>query len=187
LFVKHKFTALSLNQDLGSLTETKHYDMPIRSRNTTAIAHILSVVVTFALVTACGHIASATAQNTQTPTPAATPSALRSYRATPISAEPAAGICAGPYEGLIAVMNIEQDVPVPSIRCLLLGPNQKLKVVNSTSKMQHIVLGLFQADIEPDGEYTFDMPLGEYLEPGVHALQGADGFYPELWLRPDLP
>ncbi len=104
-------------------------------------------------------------------------------RAKPISEWPASGMCANPYEGLIATVAIDQDVPVSNPRCQLLRPNQKLRVVNHTSELQHVGLGRFQADIKPGGEYTFDMPLGEYLEPGVYLLTGANGFSPELWLN----
>jgi len=60
-------------------------------------------------------------------------------------------------------------------------------VINRRAETLHVVIGLFEVDIEPDGEYIFDMPVGEYLLPGVHLIQVSPCCGPELWLKPALP
>jgi hypothetical protein len=137
-------------------------------------------VATLALATACGRITSETAQTTLIPTPGATTSDLPSYRATPFSQSPAAGIC-GSMNGDLITVTIYPDIPNP--RCVEARPEQRLKVVNQTSGPLHVAIGLFQADIEPDENYTFDKAVGEYLAPGVHLIQVSPCCSPELWLK----
>jgi hypothetical protein len=88
-------------------------------------------------------------------------------------------------EGDLVTATIYPDIPDP--RCIEARPEQRLKVINRTSETLNVVIGNFQADIEPEAEYTFDMPVGEYLAPGVHLIQVSPCCSPELWLKSDAP
>ena len=140
---------------------------PLRSRDVTAAVCVMVAVATLALTIACGQLTGGTVKTTPAPTPAATASGLPSYRATAVSQSPTAGICGG-SEGDLVTVTIYPDIPDP--RCAEARPDQRLRVVNRTSGRLHVVIGAFQADIEPAGEYTFDVPVGDYLAPGVHLV-----------------
>lgn len=99
--------------------------------------------------------------------------------ATPVAQQPAAGIC-GATENDVVVVTIYPDIPDP--RCVKVTPGQSLKVVNGTEGSVQVVLGPFYAALQPGEEYTFDLPLGEYLAPGVHLVQVLPCCGPELWL-----
>jgi hypothetical protein len=116
------------------------------------------------------------------PTRAVVPDESSSYLATPVSMEPAAGICGGTDAALLEV-TIYPDIPDP--RCALIRTDQRLAVINATSGTLQVSIGLFEATIEPGGEHVFDAPFGTYLAPGVHQLQVLPCCGPALWLRPD--
>lgn len=88
--------------------------------------------------------------------------------ATPSSQEPASGICRS-FEGPVVEIQIEPGIPDP--RCGVVSPDQRLKVLNKTDDPLDVMLGTFAGHLEPGGEYTIDVPFGEYLAPGVHHLQ----------------
>ena len=99
--------------------------------------------------------------------------------ATPVSQEPAAGICAS-FDGEMVEIRINADIPDP--RCARVTPGQRLKVINATSGQVQVHIGPYNAAIEPGDEHIFDIPFGEYLAPGVHHLQVQPCCGPELWL-----
>ena len=99
--------------------------------------------------------------------------------ATPVSQEPAAGICAG-FDGELVEIRINPDIPDP--RCARINPGQRLKVINASGGQVQVHIGPYEEAIERSGEYTFDTPFGEYLAPGVHLVQVQPCCGPELWL-----
>jgi hypothetical protein len=100
--------------------------------------------------------------------------------ATPVSQEPAAGICAS-FEGEAVVISIYPDIPDP--RCAKVRAEQKLTVINRTEGTLQVSIGTFEISLEPGGEYTFDTPIGKYLAPGVHLVNVSPCCSPELWLE----
>jgi hypothetical protein len=90
------------------------------------------------------------------------------YRATPVAQSPAAGIC-GAWEEDEVTFTILPDIPDP--RCGEVRPGQTLTVVNQREEVIRARIGLFTAEIAPGKEHVFDVPLGEYLMPGVHVVE----------------
>jgi hypothetical protein len=88
--------------------------------------------------------------------------------ATPVSQEPAAGIC-GSFEGEWVVITVNPDIPDP--RCAIINPDQMLKVVNGRQVTLQVSIADMTTTIEPGGEHTFDTPFGQYLAPGVHLIE----------------
>jgi hypothetical protein len=99
--------------------------------------------------------------------------------ATPISQEPAAGICAS-FDGELIEIRINADIPDP--RCARVTPGQRLKVINATAGQIQVRIGPYEAEIDAGGEHHFDIPFGQYIAPGVHLLQVRPCCGPELWL-----
>jgi hypothetical protein len=124
--------------------------------------------------------ASPTLQAAALPSATSQPASLP--LATPISAEPAAGICAE-AEGETAVVEIFPDIPSP--RCLKVTADQRLVVINRGDTDISLGLGSLAAVVRPGEEHTLDMPFGEYLAPGVHRLQAEPYSGPEVWLAGD--
>ncbi|MGD2026476.1 MAG: hypothetical protein PVI99_01555 [Anaerolineales bacterium] len=87
--------------------------------------------------------------------------------ATPAADSPAAGICAE-FPGTWVTIIINPDIPSP--RCSIIRPNQKLSVVNKRGEILHVRLGEFDYTILPGEGQTFDLPFSEYLAPGVHSI-----------------
>jgi hypothetical protein len=104
--------------------------------------------------------------------------------ATPYSDVPAAGICAE-AEDPVVVVTIHPDIPDP--RCTRVRPDQTLKVVNQTDGQIQILIGTFEATLEPGAAAVFDVPFGEYLAPGVHLVQVQPCCSPTLWLESPSP
>lgn len=100
--------------------------------------------------------------------------------ATPVSQEPAAGICGSSGTEVIEA-TIYPDIPDP--RCAQVRAEQVLRVVNRTEGPLEVRIGPFAATVEPGGEYTLDVPFGDYLAPGVHSLLVLPCCGPELWLQ----
>ena len=98
---------------------------------------------------------------------------------TPVSQEPAAGICAS-FDAEVIEITINPDIPDP--RCARVSPKQKLKVTNATGGQIRVHIGPYEAALEQGDKHTFDTPLGEYLAPGVHLLEVLPCCGPELWL-----
>lgn len=111
----------------------------------------------------------------------ASPTAAPIPLASPVSQEPAAGIC-GATEAAEVTITIYPDIPDP--RCAIVRPEQRLKIVNSTANPLQVSLASFRAEIGPGAGYAFELPLGEFLAPGVHLVQVLPCCGPELWLKP---
>ena len=100
--------------------------------------------------------------------------------ATPVSQEPAAGICGG-FEGELVVITIYPDIPDP--RCAIIKPEQMLKVVNSRQETLQVSIANMAATIDPGGEHLFNVPFGQYLAPGVHLIEVKPCCGASLWLK----
>lgn len=100
--------------------------------------------------------------------------------ATPISQQPAAGIC-GRAEADIVVVTINPDVPDP--RCVIIAPDQILKVVNNRAEVIQVSLGVFEAEIQPGEDIVAELPFGDYLAPGVHVIDVSPCCGASLWLQ----
>lgn len=114
------------------------------------------------------------------PASTATPPPATHELATPVAQEPAAGICAS-FEGQVAEFRIEPGIPNP--RCAKVRADQLLKVVNGTDGAVDVMIGTYQAHLEPGDEYAIDTPFGDYLAPGVHLLQVLPCCGPEIVLE----
>lgn len=99
--------------------------------------------------------------------------------ATPSSQQPAAGICAEPA-GSVARLTIYPDIPDP--RCSRVTPGHYLEVVNATEEPIQVSIGDQEARIRPGEEHRFNLPLGDFLLPGVHQVLVEPCCGPEIWL-----
>ncbi len=100
--------------------------------------------------------------------------------ATPYAAQPAAGICAEfPGDSVVSV-EILPDMPSP--RCLKVTADQRLKVTNHSGGQLSLKLGDQATSLQANADYTFEVTFGEMLVPGVHLLDAAPFFGPEIWL-----
>lgn len=121
---------------------------------------------------------------TATPLPAATVSPPPVGLATPVSQEPAAGICADPPTDEVVVLTLNTDVPDP--RCQKVTAEHRLRVVNGTGEALSFMLGPYVGQLQPGQDIVLDAPVGTYLAPGVHVLTTSTyaGSGPEIWLQP---
>jgi hypothetical protein len=101
-------------------------------------------------------------------------------KATPYADTPAAGICAE-FEGEIVTMTINPDMPDP--RCIIVKPDQRLRVVNNLESEIQASLGSLSSSIVPDDDYTFEKTFGELLLPGVHSLGVTPCCGGSIWLK----
>lgn len=101
-------------------------------------------------------------------------------RATPFSNSPAAGIC-GEAQGDLATMTLLPGIPDP--RCLVVRPNQRLRVINRTEGTVEISLAGVTQTLKPEGSFTFTAEFGELLQPGVHGLMVEPCCGGEIWLK----
>lgn len=106
----------------------------------------------------------------------------QSARATPVSQQPAAGICAS-AEGDYVLLEISGDMPSP--RCVIAHPNQRLSIVNRSDMELTASLGGHQIDLRPGQEGTIEAEIGSYLLPGVHEIATSAYAAPSLWLQGD--
>jgi hypothetical protein len=106
------------------------------------------------------------------------------------SARPAAGACAG-QPGAVVTIDANPDVPTP--RCVVVRPDQRVRIVN-TSDLQGTVgrtITVHWANFAPrvlavGQATTFDRPAGDYLAVGVHRLRVPPlygGAGAEVWLK----
>lgn len=123
--------------------------------------------------------ATPTVQPSQPAIATAPPSPGSTALATPSGQSPAAGICADPSKGDLAVFVFRPDLPDP--RCGVARPEQRLQVVNDTEQTIQVKIAQYEAQVEPGATYVFEAPLGSFLAPGVHDLW-ASAPSPELWL-----
>ncbi|MGD8751898.1 MAG: hypothetical protein PVG14_10775 [Anaerolineales bacterium] len=100
--------------------------------------------------------------------------------ATPVSEQPAAGICGG-MDGEVVTITIFPDIPDP--RCALVRPEQLLRVINKREEMIQISLAGIEVSVEPGQTYEFATPLGQLLAKGVHRVEVLPCCGAELWLR----
>lgn len=101
--------------------------------------------------------------------------------ATPIAQSPAAGICAE-MQGEVVTVTINPDMPDP--RCSIVGPDQRLRVVNAREEPIQVKLADLEVNIDPAAEFTFGVSFGQLLEPGVHAFEVSPCCGAELVLGP---
>lgn len=94
----------------------------------------------------------------------------------PDSDTPAAGICAETDDGIVQIRIL--DPPPPDPRCLQVTADQRLSVLNDTENEIRVRLAHYDRLVPPGGETTLELPMGEYLAPGVHSLSPAG----EIWL-----
>jgi len=144
-----------------------------------ALAFLIGVACNTATLSSTPTIA---APRSSTPAPSLTMAASTATTklATPVSQEPAAGIC-GSVDGAVVEFRIEPGIPDP--RCARVRPDQHLKVMNKTDGPLDLVIGTFSFHLEPGDEFTIEVPFGEYLAPGVHLLQVLPCCGPEFWLE----
>jgi hypothetical protein len=118
------------------------------------------------------------APSTTTTVPASTPSTLK----PPDADAPAAGTC-GTSQDEVVEVTINPDIPSP--RCVQVTADQRLRIVNRADQPCDVSLAQFSATLQPGESTDFDMPFGDYLEPGVHrvgmSIYGSSGA--EVWLQ----
>jgi hypothetical protein len=100
--------------------------------------------------------------------------------ATPVAEFPAAGICPE-VDGSIVTMIIRPDIPDP--RCMIIQPDQRLRVVNDREITLEVALGRLTATLDPGESVTFDVPFGDLLLAGVHPLLVDPCCGGSLWLQ----
>ncbi len=149
-------------------------------QKTCPLGNSLWALVIFTFAAACGQTSGGNNPAALTTTPSAPTAELPAYRATPVSLSPAVEICTS-LEGDLVTVTINADVPDP--RCVEIRPEKKLRVINRTPGPLQVVIGQFQAELEPEGEILFDLPMGAYLAPGVHLIQVTPCCSPKLWLK----
>jgi len=108
----------------------------------------------------------------------------------PDSQSPVSGICAS-AEGEIVEITLTNDGPAMP-RCVRVTANQRLKFINGKNQDVQLILAHFSLNIPPGGEALLDQPVGEYLAPGDHLIEGAeiillkekDAFSPTIEIPP---
>ncbi len=115
-----------------------------------------------------------------TPTHSISATVQANRLATPVSQQPAAGIC-GAAEGDIVTIRINPDVPDP--RCVIITSDQRLKVINNRDEIIQISLGVFEAEIDPGDESLAPLTFGAYLATGVHLIEVSPCCGASLWLQ----
>jgi hypothetical protein len=101
--------------------------------------------------------------------------------------KPASGVCPRSRAKVVS-FQLLSDVPGP--RCQVVGPNQRLQLINLTggpgAKAVPVTLDWagFHQKIKPHQAVVLDGNVGTYLKPGVHDIvtEGAPG--PTVWLKP---
>lgn len=108
----------------------------------------------------------------------------------PDSESPVSGICAS-AEGEIVEITLTVDGPAMP-RCVKVTANQRLKFINGKDHEVQIILAHFSMNLPPGGEALLDQPVGEYLAPGDHLIEGVeiilleekDAFSPTIEIPP---
>ncbi len=93
---------------------------------------------------------------------------------------PAAGICA---EAASAVARIvlgagPDGLPLAG-RCWVLPPAVRIRLVNGSDAPLVFDFAHYRVDLAAGEEMLLDLPVGEFLAPGVHFLPNG----PEIWLK----
>lgn len=158
-----------------------------RARGRVALVAAMAVG-TALVVTGCGSSSGTTGSTSGTTAPrepqagaSAAPQPVQRANAAkgrePAEPKGAAGVC-GRAMGGTPTLTIEPDVPSP--RCMVVSPRQRLRVVNETDadgKGATIVVDFagFHAAVPPGGSVILAAPLGTYLKPGSHFLRVGSG------------
>jgi hypothetical protein len=125
------------------------------------------------------HLASPFARSTTLPEMVSPPSQTP-HLATLVFQQPAAGIRNG-SEGELVVITIYPNIP--DQRCAIIAPDQILKVVKSRRETLQVSIANMETTIEPGSEHTFNVPLGQYLAPGMHLIEVNPCCGASLWLK----
>ncbi|MGW8227217.1 MAG: hypothetical protein ACWGOY_15860, partial [Anaerolineales bacterium] len=100
------------------------------------------------------------------------------------SETPAAGICMEPQDDQVAIeLGLDQSGMPLAGRCIVLLPNQRIKLINQSDGLIAIQLADYHFDLPVGNEILLDNPVAEYLASGVHYLPMG----PELWLKAAEP
>jgi hypothetical protein len=93
---------------------------------------------------------------------------------------PAAGICGEPKDEIVRIVlgSGPDGLPLAG-RCLIIHPDQRLKLANGTGSQLSLDFAQFHMDLSAGEEMLLDRPVGEYLALGVHFLP----LGPELWVK----
>ena len=142
----------------------------------TRLFHLLAFLTVFLILLSCNFLSSIATGEPLPSSPTDPPVSL----ATPVASQPAAGIC-GEAQGTVVTMTINPDIPDP--RCVVVYPYQQLRVVNGRGETLEISLGPLTATLEPGAEYTFELPFGQLLLPGVHVLGVSPCCGGEIWVK----
>jgi hypothetical protein len=111
----------------------------------------------------------------------AAPTPMSSAQKKPADSDyPAAGICANSQENLVLINIVPGNMPDP--RCIKVTAGQRLQFRNGTGEAIYIQLDQVYLTLVAGETQLFDVPCGDYLEPGVHHAILSDGCLPEIWL-----
>lgn len=123
-------------------------------------------------------LASCSASNSRPDQPAGrrTPTGQSDTRMPAEAERPrTAAACEGPLDGTEAVVEANPDTPKP--RCLIVRPDQRLKVRNTTHRFGQpgspvvVTFGSWSPHTLAPGEsVTFNQSVGDVLSPGIHDL-----------------
>jgi peptidoglycan hydrolase-like protein with peptidoglycan-binding domain len=94
---------------------------------------------------------------------------------------PAAGICPA-VDAAIVELALEPDAPAP--RCVTMSGEQWIRIVNDGAAT-HVALGPLELDLEPGETSISPLPVGAYVDTGLHTLAVSrfGGSGPELQVR----
>ncbi len=127
---------------------------------------ILLLLTLIALGAACSDDDdSQTTMSSATPTPTASASGDLK---PPDSELPASGICAGPSAADPASVTFEAGLAAP--RCLKVLPSTHLRFVNALDHAVQFELGSFSGTVQEGDEAVSELPVGQFLAPGVHTI-----------------
>jgi hypothetical protein len=85
------------------------------------------------------------------------------------------------FEGELVTMSVNPDMPDP--RCVIVKPDQRLRVMNNLESEIESSLGNLSSSILPGDAYTFERTFGELLMPGVHNLGVGLCCSGSIWLK----
>jgi len=96
---------------------------------------------------------------------------------------PAAGVCVPKTKAAEVAIVLDVDTPTP--RCVVVGPDQHLRIENRGDPTT-VTLASAAATLGAGESVTLAQTVGEFLAPGVHTLRvarfGDTG--PQIWLQP---
>jgi hypothetical protein len=105
-----------------------------------------------------------------------------------------AAACEGPMSAPVALVEVNPDTSKP--RCLIVRPDQRLRVLNTTSRFGQrgtsVVVTFARwspQTLDPGESITFNAPVGQVLDLGVHDLRlevGGQHWATEVWVKEAL-